>query len=140
MKLQMTRPYKQFYAAWAGLYALTAALGFIPEPEGALSTLLTLLSVAFFLPPWLIIYHARKADHPGHLRLIRYLAAAWVILTVVLMCANILSVGQSDAVGSALYYVMTVACAPMVCSQVYVLPIALWGTLLALTKTKKKKD
>lgn len=133
MKIQ----YKTLYIAWAVLYALTAALGLIQEPEGALSTFMTLLSMGFFLPPWVILSKAKGEDRPSHLRLIRYLGLAWVAVTVVLLCASILSVGRGEGVGNFLYYAMTIACAPMVCSQLYALPMALWGVTLALTREKR---
>ena len=50
-------------ALWGGLFIVCAGLGFIPEPEGSLQILLTVLSLLFFLPPALLLYHAvRKQD------------------------------------------------------------------------------
>ena len=43
------------FALWGGLFTLCAALGFIPAPGTALKILLTLLSVAFFIPGALLL-------------------------------------------------------------------------------------
>ena len=54
---------KTLYILWAVLFILCAGLGFIPQPEGAVSVLLTVLSVVFFVPPaWLLYDAARTAD------------------------------------------------------------------------------
>ena len=41
---------KFLYTAWAVLFILCAAFGFVPERSGVLQALLTVLSLVFFLP------------------------------------------------------------------------------------------
>ena len=60
-----------------------------------------------------------------------------MVLTVVLLCLNLMSARWSEAVGVALNAALTVVSAPMVCSNFYVLPLFLWGTLLMGTFGKK---
>ena len=49
------------FALWGGLFVLCAALGFISNPGTALKILLTLLSVAFFIPGALLLRHTAAA-------------------------------------------------------------------------------
>ena len=127
------------YILWACLFALTAVLGFlfpdVPSPLGR--GLLTAASVLFFVPPWLILARAKASGKRHHVRLIRYIALSSVVLTLVLMVANLRSAGLGEAVGAALNAALVIISAPMVCSNIYVLPLFLWGTLIMGSFTKK---
>ena len=46
---------KFLYTAWAVLFILCAAFGFVPERSGVLQALLTVLSLVFFLPPAILL-------------------------------------------------------------------------------------
>lgn len=54
---------KFLYTAWAVLFILCAAFGFVPERSGVLQALLTVLSLVFFLPPAMLLYKA--VERPG---------------------------------------------------------------------------
>ena len=130
----MKKPdYKLLYILWAALFALTAGLGLaFPEAEeGAARWMLLAVSVVFFVPPWMILVRAKADGSKKHVRLIRWLSLASILLTAALLCANLMSAGLSDAMGYALHAALTVVSAPMVCSNLYVVPLFLWGTLLA---------
>lgn len=117
---------KILFALWGGLYALCAALGFIPEPTGALRVLMIGLAVACFVPP-LVLVHSGD----GHTRrLVRNLSALWLILTVVLIIANFLSVTASTTVGNILYSLLVIVSSPMVCGQYWVLSLFGWSYLM----------
>ena len=126
------RSYKLLYILWAALFALTAVLGFlfpdVPTPAGRVG--LMLVSALFFVPPWLILHRAKTEGNAHHIRLIRWLSLASVILTLVLLVANLRSAGLGEALGAALNAALIVVSAPMVCSNFFVLPIFLWGTLI----------
>lgn len=132
MKFLAKFDYKVLYAAWAGMFALTALLGFlfpnVTEPAKRLP--LQIAAGAFFLPPWAILLKARRSGDRKHIQLVRNLSMTSVALTVVLLCANLRSVGMGEHVGNALNAALTIISAPMVCSNFYVLPLFLWGTLL----------
>ena len=132
-------PYRLLYMAWGVLFVLTAVLGFffpdVSDPAGRAA--LTVLSVLFFLPPWLILSRAKAAGKRHHIRLIRYLALSSVALTLVLLILNLRSVGLGEAVGAALNAALVIISAPMICSNFYVLPLFLWGTLIMGSFTKK---
>ena len=121
--------YDRLYMIWGGLFALTAVLGLVfPGAEGFGRALLLVCTAGFFLPPWLILAKARDAGNKSHVRLIRYLALGSLVLTMVLFCAGIWSVGTG--LGQTLQILMSIICAPLTCGNYYVLPMFLWATLL----------
>ena len=133
-----TNAYKILYILWAAMFLLTAALGLlVPEASGAVRWVLTAVSVLFFVPPWMILVRAKAEGNRRQIRLIRYLALASVSLTAVLLVANLKSAGLGEALGRALNAALTVVSAPMLCSNFFVLPIFLWGCLIADTFVKK---
>lgn len=132
--------YNTLYRIWIGLFVLTAVLGLLfPGVENALGRFfLGLISVAFFLPPCLILLKAKAAEERHHVMLIRYLAIGSLTLTLVLFCAGIWSVRLGESVGNLIHILMSLICAPLVCSNYYVLPMFLWAMLLMGTFGKRK--
>lgn len=120
------------YIFWGGLFVLTAALGLaFPYASSSLGRVfLGLISGVFFLPPWLILAKARQKGDRRQIRIIRYLAMTSLGAAMVLICAGILSASGNQAWGNALHVMLTVVCAPLVCSNFYVLPLFGWATLL----------
>lgn len=132
--------YPVLYRIWAGLFALTAVLGLcFPDVEHAAGRFaLQAVTVCFFFPPWLILVKAKQSGALRHVKLLRYLSAASLGATLVFLCAGILSVRAPEALGNLLHILMTVICAPLVCSNYYVLPMFLWATLLVGSFGRKK--
>ena len=132
------RSYPILYTLWASMFLLTAALGLLfPQETGLSRWVLTAVSVIFFVPPWMILHRARAAEDRSQIRLVRYLSLASVVLTALLLVLNLKSAGLGDAMGRALNAALAVVSAPMLCSQFFVLPIFLWGCLIADTFRKK---
>ena len=131
--------YKTLYILWSVLFALTAVLGLVfpavEAPAGRWALALT--AAVFFLPPWLILTRARQEKARFHIRLLRWLCIASLVLTAAQQCLNLRSAGLGNALGTALNAALTIVSAPMVCSNLFVLPIFLWGCLLADTFRKK---
>ena len=125
------------YPLWGGMFILCAGLGFIPEPSGLLSTLLTTLSVLFFLPPALLLYAAGKQGTPDTAKLIRNLSLASLSLTLVLLVANFSLALRSEALGNFLHYTLTIVSAPMVASGHWALSLFLWACLLMASLKRK---
>ena len=127
---------KILFALWGGFYVLCAALGFIPEPTGALRILLIPFSVAFFLPPLLLIRTGDKTL----LRLIRNLALIWLPLTTALIIANFLSFNASLRLGNVLYALLVIISSPMICGQYWVLSLFGWSWLMfdCISKLRRK--
>lgn len=129
------------FALWGGLFTLCAALGFIPEPSGVLKLLMTLLSVAFFVPGALLLRLAHQQSDRNLALLVRNLAAASLALTAALIIANFLSALGSELLGNILYSILIIVSSPMVCSRYWALSLFLWACLMIgamkILKTKK---
>lgn len=127
------------YALWGGMYALCAALGFITAPGEGLQFLMTLLSVALFVPPFVLNYRSAGAGDRRTLELVRNLAAAWLLLTSVLLVCNFLTVFGSQRVGNLLYSLLIIVSSPLVCSGSWALAIFLWACVFFDARAKLKK-
>lgn len=132
--------YRPLYWIWVVLFALTAVLGLLfPAAENAAGlAALRIVSILFFLPPWLILLKAKQERSRHHIRVVRYLSIASLAATLIFFCAAILSVRFSEAVGSLVHILMTIICAPLVCSNFYALPMFGWATLLVGSFGKAK--
>ena len=126
---------KLLYALWAAGFSLCAALGFVPNPTGALRVLLILTAVASFLPPWLLIRTGTRHT----LRLVRNLAALWLALTVVLILANLLSFTGSVVLGNVLHCLLVIVSSPMVCGQYWAIGLFGWAYVLFDSMNALKK-
>ena len=117
---------KTLFTLWGVLFALCAGLGFLPNPQGALRILLTILACGFFLPPLVLI----SRGQPHTLRLIRNLAALSLLLTVALIIINFLSFSASRLLGNMLYALLVIISSPMVCGQIWFIGLFGWAFLL----------
>ena len=129
---------RTLYLIWAVLFALCAALGFIPEPTGILGGIMTALSLAFFIPPFLLIFQARKSGKTAPIRLIRSLSVFSLSLTLILLIANFLTAMSSEFLGAVMHYVLIIVSTPMITSGYWALSLFLWSCLLMLTIRTKK--
>jgi len=130
---------KSYYTLWAGFFILCAGLGFVPEPAGFGKILLILVSIAFFLPPACLLNMAQKRGDKLHIRIVRNLAFASLVLTLVLIIANFMSLQGSEALGNVLYILLVIVSAPMVCSQYWVLGLFGWACLMIWAGSLLKK-
>ena len=124
---------------WAILYGVTAALGFLPKLSKALSFLMILLSLAFFVPPGILIYRGIKWGDVALLKTIRNLCFASLGGTLLLLVLNFLAVNASTAAGLVLNWILILVSAPMICSQLWVLPLFGWAVMLMICLDKIKK-
>lgn len=130
-----------YYSLWAGMFILCAGLGFIPEPAGFGKFCLVILSIGFFAPPAFLLKDAKNRGNHFHIRTVRNLAFASLMLTLILIIANFMTLSASDGVGNLLYVLLAIVSAPMICAQYWVLSLFLWACLMlwanSLLKTKK---
>ena len=126
---------KLLYALWAGLFILCAGLGFIPEPEGGLQMLLTVVSLAFFLPPAWLLYRGDVSDA----KLVCNLSALSLGLTLILLILNFLTALQSDFLGQVLHYTLVIVSSPMICSGHWAMSLFLWACLLIASRKLTKR-
>lgn len=125
---------KTLYALWAASFILCAGLGFIPEPEGAAQALLTVLSLLFFLPPFLLL----RVGNKDTAALVRNLSLLSLGMTAVLLVLNFLCAFRSEFLGELLHVVLTVVSAPMIASGCWVVSLFLWACLWLVSRKKRK--
>ena len=129
-------------ALWVGMYILCGVLGFLPPQEGFSYWMLIFLSLAFFAPPALILWQAKKEKNYREIRLVRNLSLLSLGLTLVVMVANFLSIWSTSLVlGDVLYWVLNLVSVPMLCSQNWVVSLFFWACLLmsSLSLNRKKR-
>ena len=124
---------KTLFILWAVLFIVCAGLGFIPEPAGALKIFLFLISLAFFLPPALLLYLSIRSRDSWCLKLIRNLSALSLLSTLILMVLNIASALWPEAAGTILHSVLTIVSSPMLCCGNWFLSMFLWACLLMVS-------
>ena len=130
---------KKLSIAWAVLYGFCAAFGFIPTPDGVLMALMVTLSLAFFVPPAMLLYRAVPREDWQTIRRIRNLSILSLGSTMTMLILNFLSVGASAAVGNVLYWLLILVSAPMVCGQFWAVSLFLWACLLMVTIAQLNK-
>lgn len=121
---------KTLFALWGGLFVLCAALGFVNTASTALQVLMTVLSIAFFLPGALLLRLSKETGNREIALLVRNLSAASLILTAVLLIANFLSALAPKLLGDILHSMLIVVSAPMICSGYWALSMFLWAFLM----------
>ena len=128
------------YGFWVVEFILCASLGFIHNANAVGKVFQTILSLLFFVPPAILLVDAIRKKERGELLRLIIISAVSLALTMVLLVANVLSVGTTKAVGDALYAVLVVVSSPMVCSRYWLLSLFLWACLLmgALYGRKQK--
>lgn len=121
---------------WGICYIICAGLGFIPEPQGIVRAMLFLASLLFFLPPAVLLHHGRTQGDRQAVLLVRGMSAASLGLTVIGLCANILSALSTGSLGNALHILLGIVSAPMFCSNFWAVPLFLWAVLLIVSFQK----
>lgn len=125
------------YTAWAVLYILCAALGFLPERSGGLQVFFTLLSLVFFLPPALLLRQGKQTGDRRTVSLIRTVSLTSLGLTLLMLIFNIVFASRTAAVGNALHALLVLVSAPMMTAGAWVVSLFLWACLLVASSLKK---
>lgn len=123
------------FALWGALYALCAGLGFVAAPGPALRLLMIALSLAMFIPPFLL----NKRGNRRVRLLVRNLSLAWLIATAILLPANFLAALAPEMLGNFLHGLLTILSSPLVCSDSWALTIFLWACVFFDARGKLKK-
>ena len=123
---------KTLYMLWGGLFILCAAVGFIPDPQGAVANAMTLLSIAFFIPGAILL-------HRGQYLQIRIISLVSLVVTVLAIMLNLFTVTGSATDGDLAYAFLVIVSAPMFCARIWVLSLFLWACLLMGSIFLKKK-
>ena len=133
---------KFLLALWGVLFAVCAAMGFVSQAQGVLRALLAVLGLVFFAPPMLLLHRAKAASDCSTALLVRNIAAVSLVLTLVILVANVLSLRGSVALGNVLHVVLVIVSTPMFCAQIWIVPLFCWAFLMIaagkLVKQMKK--
>ena len=124
---------------WAFLYGVTAAAGFIPNPSKTVAFVMMLLTVAFFVPAGILLYRAVRQEDRRLLTIIRNLCFASLGGTLFLLVVNLLTFKLSNAAGLVLHWLLVLVSAPMICSQLWIIPLFAWAVMLMICLDKLKK-
>ena len=124
---------KKIWIFWGLLYLICMVCGFVPNPQGGLYGLFVLLSVAFFIPPAYLLYCAVQWRSKKIMKQVRLLSILSLSLSFVMILVNLLAVQASEAWGTALYWILIVVSAPMICGQAWVIGLFGWACLLMTT-------
>ena len=130
---------KGLFVLWGVLFAACAGLGFVPQPTGGLKWLLGLLGLLFFAPPVLLLARAQESGDRAVAALVRNLAIASLVLTLLALVGNVLSLLGGVTLGNVLNVVLAIVSTPMFCSQVWVLSIFCWAFLMIAANKLVKK-
>ena len=130
---------KGLFVLWGVLFAACAGLGFVPQPAGALKWLLGLLGLLFFAPPVLLLARAKESGDRAAAALVRNLAIASLVLTLLALVGNVLSLLGGVKLGNVLNAVLAIVSTPMFCSQIWVLSIFCWAFLMIAANKLMKK-
>lgn len=122
------------FGLWAVLYIICAGLGFIPQPAEKVRGMLLAVSVLFFVPPGVLLYDGWKDRRMK--RLLAAIAGSSLLLTVVLLSANILSAFGAAWVGNLCHVLLGLVSVPMYCSNYWAVPLFLWAVLLLAAMKK----
>ena len=124
------------YGLWLIFYIICLMLG---PTEGAQRIALLVLSVAFFVPAFLLLWEGHKQHDRKLLKLVRIFSIISLSLTAVALLLNVLSVLWSEAVGNALCQLLVFVSVPMIPCGSWALSLFLWACLLFGSFPHKKK-
>lgn len=117
---------KKLFAVWGGMFILCAGLGFIPEPEGVLGNVVTIVSLLFFVPPVLLL----RSGDGDTVKLVRNLSALSLGLTLLTLILNFLLAFRAEWLGNVMHFILVVISTPMIATGSWVLSLFLWACLL----------
>lgn len=121
------------YIVWACLYILCVGLGTLEATVPTARALLVMIALAFFVPGfWLAAGYLKEGCRKG-LGVIRTICICSLSLTALALVGNFLSARAGAELGNALYDVLALVSAPMLCAQYWAVSIFLWACLLMIT-------
>jgi putative effector of murein hydrolase LrgA (UPF0299 family) len=129
------------YGLWGCFYILCMVLGYtVTTPiTTAQQVGLTVISLAFFVPPTILLIDSyRQKDQKG-LRVLRIVSGLSLGLTFFLLILNVLSAAWPEAAGEFLNQLLILVSVPMATCGNWLVSLFLWACLLFATFTKKKQ-
>lgn len=125
------------YTVWAVWYLICLFLSLGAPPQGFAKVTFVVTSLAFFVPPFYLLYLSKKDAKT--IKIVRNISAASLIAFAVLLALIFLSVKWSATAGLVLDRLFKIFCAPVVCGQFWVVGLFLWASLLRVCVLMLKK-
>ena len=129
---------KLLYIAWAMMYVICAAVGFVAPQTTGEKVALFVVSLVFFIPPVLLAVRAYRKHSKRTFRRLALISGLSLGLTTVVYIANIASAYASETVGNILYWLLILVSVPMVSMGVQLLSMFLWACLLIFSLRNQK--
>ena len=125
------------YIVWAVLYCACVGFSFVSSRNGMGEAFLIFFHLAFFVPPYVLVFRSRKEENRKALKTLRWISVIVLILAMVLLALNILSVKFSADAGLTMYVLLAMFAPPLACGQQWALGLFLWACLMMLTRQRK---
>ena len=128
------------YGLWGCFYILCMVLGYrVTAPiTTAQQVGLTILSLAFFVPPTILLIDSYRQKDQKALLVLRIVSGLSLGLTFFLLILNVLSAAWPEAAGEFLHQLLILVSVPMATCGNWLVSLFLWACLLFATFTKKK--
>lgn len=121
---------KILYLFWLAMYIICVGMGTILERNIIIHILLMVLALAFYIPGLLLVIEGIKQNDPKILFRVRIVCICSLVLSLILIVANIASVYASSSVGNVLNQVLLIVATPMHCCYYRFISLFLWACLL----------
>lgn len=125
------------YIMWAFWYLCCVFLCLGADPVGMAKVPFVVVGIATYAPPFYLLYLSKKDAKT--IKLVQIISIASLAAFVVLLALNLLSVKWNATAGLILDRLFNIFCAPIVCSQFWVVGLFLWASLLRVTILMLKK-
>lgn len=131
---------KLLYGSWILLYSICAVAGFVvKEPNTLQRVALFIFSALFFLPPFLLLINTYRQQNKKTLRFLRWISGLSLLLTLLLLVANVASALGNELLGNVLYALLVLLSVPMIGSHQWFFSLLLWACLFFATFVNKRK-
>ena len=132
---------KILYLFWLAMYIICVGMGTILERNIPIHILLMVLALGFYIPGLLLVIEGIKQNNSKLLLRVRIVCICSLVLSLILIVANIASVYASSSVGNVLNQVLLIVATPMHCCYYRFISLFLWaclfiGTMPRLWKSK----
>ena len=128
---------RMLYVVWAVLYCACVGFSFVAAPNRVAQVFLNALSIGFFVPPYVLVFRARKEKNAKAIKILRLVCIGVLVLAMILLALNIVSVKFSPRTGLVMYILLAMFAPPLACAQQWALGLFLWACLLMLTLQKQ---
>ena len=128
---------RYLYILWAVLYCACVGFSFARTTNTGGRVFQVLLSLAFFVPPYVRVFQAKKEENRKAIKTLRWISIGVLVMSMVLLALNIASVKFPTRAGTVLFVLLTILAPPLACGQQFALSLFMWACLMMLTLQKQ---